>query len=714
MKGQVFTEGPRSEVPLAPGTGEHIHFQVTTNNPQAQIWFNQGVGMLHGFWNYEAERSFREVLKLDPNCVMANWGLSMANTIFEAGDPKRAYQFMKRAAAKKDQVSSREQLWIESLEALYSKIPLERDRHIKHIEVLQKIVQQYPDDLDAKAFLALQTWNYRLFDHFHQTREQISTLLDEIFAVEPLHPAHHYRVHLWDGKVNSTKALASAALLGPSAPGIAHMWHMGTHTYDSLNRHLEATWHLEASARVDHAQMARFNVLPYQIHNYFHNNLWLVRSYKRIGNWDSAIAVAKNLIELPQNPKILNGYGTESEGSGKDKLLPLLWESEQWDEVIRLVKTPYLSLSDEDFRYEGTLNSQRELRAIAHLYRGEKELALEAKKEIESAIEAIRLRTDFSEDFKKSSVKPMELALANVDAHLLFFSGEKKKAINSIVGFESNPKSIVCKMLLDAGEPALAEDKARLWFKDQPQQAAPLANLIYVLFKVGKLDEARVRFNELRPQSEYISLDLAPFNRLAEVATALSLPDMKTATDWRTSWQPPNDVTERMKNRTNLDELGPIFWSPQKAKPFAVNSISGETLSLEKYRGKPVLVVLFLTYGCLGCVKQLVNLEALYDRFNAAGISLIAISSQDVADTLRLNELRNQAHQEPFRIQLAADPTEKIFHDYHAYDDFEGNPIHGTFLIDDKGRIRWQDIGGTAFDDANFLLKESIRLLAIP
>ena len=40
--------------------------------------------------------------------------------------------------------------------------------------------------------------------------------------------------------------------------------------------------------------------------------------------------------------------------------------------------------------------------------------------------------------------------------------------------------------------------------------------------------------------------------------------------------------------------------------------------------------------------------------------------------------------------------------------------MHGTYLIDGKGRIRWQDISYEPFMEAEFLLAESVRLLGLP
>jgi hypothetical protein len=54
-----------------------------------------------------------------------------------------------------------------------------------------------------------------------------------------------------------------------------------------------------------------------------------------------------------------------------------------------------------------------------------------------------------------------------------------------------------------------------------------------------------------------------------------------------------------------------------------------------------------------------------------------------------------------------------VFKSYRCFDDFEGQPLHGTILVDSQGRIRWQDIGYEPFMEIDFLMDEAKRLLAI-
>jgi len=72
--GGAYDEGPRTRPWKMEGIGK-THFPISTSHPEVQMWFDQGNTLLHGFWYFEAERSFRWCLKLDPHCAMDYWGL---------------------------------------------------------------------------------------------------------------------------------------------------------------------------------------------------------------------------------------------------------------------------------------------------------------------------------------------------------------------------------------------------------------------------------------------------------------------------------------------------------------------------------------------------------------------------------------------------------------------------------------------------------------
>ena len=66
----------------------------TSCDPKVQAQFERGVAMLHSFWYSAAERTFRDVLAHDPQCVIAGWGIAailMSNPLAGAGaSPKDA------------------------------------------------------------------------------------------------------------------------------------------------------------------------------------------------------------------------------------------------------------------------------------------------------------------------------------------------------------------------------------------------------------------------------------------------------------------------------------------------------------------------------------------------------------------------------------------------------------------------------------------------
>ena len=230
MHGEAFNDGPRHAAYLMPGMGK-VHFPVTTNEPEAQAFIDQGVAQLHSFYYFESERSFRQAAKIDPSCAMAYWGMAMANV----HNSKRASEFLKEARKRAASISRRETLYLEALEATYKEGANAKTKRQGWLLGLETIVQEFPGDIDARAWLAMVTWQNDM-DGIG-SRQAVDTLLDTVFQVEPMHPgAHHYRIHLWDGH-KAARAEKSAGLYAATAPGIAHAWHMPGHTYTELKRY---------------------------------------------------------------------------------------------------------------------------------------------------------------------------------------------------------------------------------------------------------------------------------------------------------------------------------------------------------------------------------------------------------------------------------------------------------------------------------------------
>ena len=59
----------RAQAPLLSGLGDFNH-PITTSDPWAQRYFNQGMIMAAGFNHAESVRAFKAAQRLDPACAM--------------------------------------------------------------------------------------------------------------------------------------------------------------------------------------------------------------------------------------------------------------------------------------------------------------------------------------------------------------------------------------------------------------------------------------------------------------------------------------------------------------------------------------------------------------------------------------------------------------------------------------------------------------------
>ncbi|MFO1500233.1 MAG: peroxiredoxin family protein [Verrucomicrobiota bacterium] len=197
--------------------------------------------------------------------------------------------------------------------------------------------------------------------------------------------------------------------------------------------------------------------------------------------------------------------------------------------------------------------------------------------------------------------------------------------------------------------------------------------------------------------------DLPVLARLQAVARSLDLPE-----DWREPRVQPDDVG----HRPPLESLGPFRWHPGAAPEWTLRDADHNLVSLQQYKGRPVLVVFYLGSGCVHCIEQLNAFVPKSKAFSEAGISIVAIGTESVPDLQKtLNKSKASG---AFPFPIVSDATLATFKAYRAFDDFENLPLHGSFLIDGRGLVRWQDISYEPFLDIDFLLREAKRLLALP
>jgi tetratricopeptide (TPR) repeat protein len=577
-----------------------VSFPVTTDEPLVQSFINQGVGQLHGFWYFEAERSFRQAAAIDPNCAVAYWGMAMANPRWE----RRARGFIAKASEHKSGITRRESMWIESLASYYLAGPeRDKERRAKLVADLENISREFPDDLEARAFLVWKIWEnihrgIRISDY-----EKADRLISSVLDVEPEHPIHHYRLRLWERK-DARRGLESAARCGQASPGIGILWHAPGRIYSRLHRYSDAAWHQEASARVHHAQIVRDRVLPDRIHYYSHNNEWLVRNLSHVGRVRDAIDMAKNMLEVPRHPNYnnLNKWGC-SAFWGRIRLRELLLRYELWGELEDLSRTLLKPVPDIYAEYIPTLHAI----GLAYFHQGKVD---EGRKFIEQ-MEALRKEfqassnvavkaaeeTAHSEEKEEADVKLAKFQAARRFGKKLAMltrglnelkvldalaAGDKELALKHVADPRHLARDRLSRIYLEAGDGKKAKKFALSVVNPAGPQVQPLANAVDILYRLGEHEESFKYFRTLQKNSAFIDLDIPVFQRIAPVAKAL-----KFRKDWRAKKETPKDIGDR----PSLDRLGPFRWQPYRAEPWKLTGVDGRSHSLRSYRGRNIIVI---------------------------------------------------------------------------------------------------------------------------
>ena len=772
LHGEVFDDGPRQQARQMFGMGR-VHLKISTDVALAQELFDQGLGQLHGFWYFEAERSFRQAATLDPDCAMPYWGMAMAN--FE--NEKRSKGFIEQAVKHKVQAGPGEQIWIEGLDA-YIRNPSKADRKNRWknlIKSYEKLISAEPENIEAKAFLAWAIWKANSNELPIVSYEAVDALLQQVLAKNPMHPgAHHYVIHLWDQE-RPARALPSAARGGQSAPGIAHLWHMPGHTFSNLHRYADAAWQQEAAIRVDHAYMQRDRILPYQIHNYAHNHEWLIRNLGHLGRARDGVKLANHLLDLPRHPELNNLTKSGSCAAyGKQRLIDTYVRFEMWEALLaddqkgRLEWTTSVDdqvkrarlLGAAHFGLKDVARGKVQIAALEALLAAEAEPATPttpaapetatvatttgpiaaaveaaaatdaaAKKPAEAAqapsppaeakaetptpkpddaakaAEAAKKEAEAAKKERERKRKQIETGLAELRCYLALAEDRSSDALEQLKSVGDLSKSQRALIHRAAKDLAKAEELAREAFEADRQQVHPLAVYVDILASAGKNDEAKKQFETLRMLAGQADLDLPAFRRVSIWGETQGV-----AGDWRIPYAAPADVGQR----PTLDSLGPLDYHPWSAPTWNLPDTSGNELSLAQFAGKPVVVIFYLGIGCLHCVEQMESFAPVAKDFRAAGIELVGIST-DTREVLRQSlEKFKQTDGTPFPIPLAANPLLDVFKSYRVFDDFENQPLHGTFLIDGQGVIRWQEVSFRPFNEPKFLLEEAQRLLRQP
>ena len=295
---------------LMTGVGNTRH-PVSTRNPEAQEFFDQGLRLIYDFNHDEAARSFQRAAELDSKLAIAYWGIAEAvgpNYNDPASEErfKQAHQAIQKAVDLSDHASPSEQAYIQ---AMAKRFPADPKADLKkaaedYHDAMREVMKKYPDDLDAATLFAESGMNLHPWGLWHVdgtpeagTGEVVATL-ESVIRRDPNHlGAIHYYIHATEASSNPERALAYANKLASLAPNAGHIVHMPSHVYIRTGDYEAAVKTNEEAATVDRAYIQATGVQGiYPMMYYSHNLHFIAMCASMNGNYAEANKNADLLV----------------------------------------------------------------------------------------------------------------------------------------------------------------------------------------------------------------------------------------------------------------------------------------------------------------------------------------------------------------------------------------------------------------------------------
>ena len=476
----VTAHAKSSAVPLYQNLGDH-RYTITTQSPQAQRYFDQGLRLYYAFNHQEAIRAFQEAARLDPTCAMAPWGIALAlgpniNAPMGAEAAGAAYAAIRKAVELSASASPREHALIHALAARYAAVPREDRAALDqaYAKAMRGVMQRFPQDLEARtlyaeALMNLSPWNYwtRGGNPRENTRELVAQL-EYVMKANPNHPgANHFFIHAVEA-VRPELAVAAAERLAGLMPGAGHIVHMPGHIYVRVGRYADAIKANEHAIHADESYIRDQNpAAGMYVHGYYpHNYDFLAFAASMIGRQEQAIAAAEKIATLVV-PDMLRAPGMTFTQHHLTRHLQMKVRFERWNDILE-AKAP-----DSDLPHA---------RALGHYARGR----AHAAKGTIAAAESDLARLRAARDDKSLVSQRLEF---NTSRQILDI------AVEVLAGHVAQAKGDFNSAVAHLRKAAQLEDK--LVYGEPPEWSVPVRqDLGRVLVNAGRYAEAERVFKE--------------------------------------------------------------------------------------------------------------------------------------------------------------------------------------------------------------------------
>jgi tetratricopeptide (TPR) repeat protein len=488
--------GEENPVRLYKGLGSWSH-PITTSNPEAQKFFDQGLTLAYGFNRYEALRSFRKAAELDPSAAMAYWGMALAQGPYVNMDGDPTFDLKGACAAvdagmKITAVPPREKAYLQAAAAWCPEY-----RPKAYSDAMRELVKQYPDDLDAltlyaDSLLIPVRWHWYTNDGVAaEGIPEAEHSLEEVLRRWPQHPgANHLYIHAVESSRSPERAIASAQRLMGITPAAGHMVHMPGHIWLVLG-----DWELAASvndraAAVDREYFAAANIdgnsySPY----YFHNLHFILYARSMQGRKADSLRAADELTAAAAPMAKTMPDMTDTFVAAP--ILAFVRFSD-WDRVLTTPKpADAMNISLASWHYA---------RALAFASKGEMQAAQQERDALGKVAAALPAESQWGQTKASEVIRIPEEIVA---ARLAATPGEAREHwqlavdLQDKLTYDEPPdwyypvRESLGAALLSAGKPAEAEVVFREGVRRSPRNGRMLFGLMGSLNAQGKTEEAQ-------------------------------------------------------------------------------------------------------------------------------------------------------------------------------------------------------------------------------
>ncbi len=301
---------------------------VTTNSPDAQIWFDRGLMWCYAYNHEESVSCFRKAAVQDDDCAMAYWGIAYASgsnynkkwEAFAEDELKLAVAAAREAAesalARADRATPVEQALIRALAQRY-----QSDQPVSYPEfsawndayaaAMRNVYAAFPGDLDVCSLFAEALINRTPWQLWDLKTGQPATGADTLEAVAVLEKAlrqmderddtpHagvlHMYIHTMEMSPHPEKALRAADALRDLVPDAGHLRHMPSHIDVLCGQYYEGVVANHKAIEADRKYLDKEGPLNFYTLYRSHDYHFKLYSAMFLGQYRPALEAADELI----------------------------------------------------------------------------------------------------------------------------------------------------------------------------------------------------------------------------------------------------------------------------------------------------------------------------------------------------------------------------------------------------------------------------------